>query len=395
MQLILVIQPTDGETREIDLGETRLPCVAGRDSDLSQIVLDDSQCSRAHCKFTEAPGGLAIEDLDSRNGTWLNGIRIEKGLLKPRDVLRLGGTEIIIEEIAPPDPLEGKRLAGFELKEAIGHGSYGTVYRAMQLNLGRTVAVKVLSEECRRDPERVDDFLTEARRAGRLNHPNLVQVHDVVNTDDQYLLAMELMTSTATDLLREEGPFAEGQLLQVLRDMTKALGYAESQRLVHRDVKPDNILVNDEGVFKLADLGIAAPIAENGVAAQEKTYGSPHYVAPEQARGGSIDGRADLYALGASAWHLATGNTLFQGTSRQLVGHHCNTPIPDLRRLAPKLSPALVQLIASLLEKEPGRRPANAQEANKRVEHILATLTSRAATPRLKVRRVRRVRRFR
>jgi len=395
MSFILVIQPADGTARELDLDEVKLPFVAGRDSDLSQIVLADSQCSRAHCKFSESPGGLAIEDLDSRNGTWLNGNRIDKGILKPRDVLRLGGTEITIEEPAPPDPLEGKRLGGFELQEAMGRGSYGTVYRALQVNLGRTVAVKVLSDECRRDPELVKEFLTEARRAGRLNHPNLVQVHDVCQVDDQYLLVMELMTSTATDLLREDGTFSEAQLLQILRDMTKALAYAEGQRLVHRDVKPDNILVNDEGVFKLADLGIAAPIAENGVALQERTFGSPHYVAPEQARGGAIDGRADLYALGATAWHLATGSTLFQGNSRQLVAHHCTTPIPDLRRLAPKLSPALVTLISQLLEKSPDRRPANAHEANKRIENILATLTSRTVTPRVKVRRVRRVRRFR
>lgn len=396
MTFILVIQPADGTARELDLNEVKLPCVAGRDSDLSQIVLADSQCSRAHCKFTAIAGGLEIEDLDSRNGTYLNGNRTHKCVLRPRDVLRLGGTEITIEEVAPPDPLEGKRLGGFELQEAIGRGSYGTVYRALQVNLGRTVAVKLLSDECRGDPERVDAFLTEARRAGRLNHPNLVQVHDVCRVDDHYLLIMELMSSTVSDLLREEGTLAEAQVLLVLRDMTRALAYAEAQRLVHRDVKPDNILANDEGVFKLADLGIAAPIADNGVAMQERTFGSPHYVAPEQARGGAIDGRADLYALGASAWHLATGTTLFQGTSRQLIAHHCTTPIPDLRRLAPKLSPALVTLICQLLEKSPDRRPANAQEANKRVEHILATLTARASTPRVsRARRVRRIRRTR
>ena len=395
MTFLLVIQPADGTARELDLNDVKLPFVAGRDSDLAQMVLADGQCSRAHCKFSSDAGGLAVEDLDSRNGTWLNGTRIAKGLLKPGDVLRLGGTEISIEVPAPPDPLEGKRLGGFELQEAMGRGSYGTVYRALQVNLGRTVAVKVLGDQCRRDPQLVKDFLVEARRAGRLNHPNLVQVHDVCQIDDQYLLIMELMSSTASELLREEGVFNETQLLNILRDMTKALAYAESQRLVHRDVKPDNILVNHEGAFKLADLGIAAPISENGVATQERTFGSPHYVAPEQARGGAIDGRADLYALGATAWHLATGATLFQGTSRQLVAHHCNTALPDLRRLAPKLSPALVSLIVNLLDKNPDRRPANALEANKRVEHMLATLTARASTPRVAVRRVRRVRRFR
>jgi serine/threonine-protein kinase len=188
---------------------------------------------------------------------------------------------------------------------------------------------------------------------------------------------------------------SEQRLLELMRDLTRALHYAESQRLVHRDVKPDNILINDEGVFKLADLGIATPIAESGVATQERIFGSPHYVAPEQARGGVIDGRADLYALGASLWHLATGETLFQGTSRQLVAHHCNTPVPDLRRLAPKLSLPVISLILQLLEKNPDRRPANAAEATKRSEQILANMTARTATPRVAIRRVRRLRRFR
>jgi serine/threonine protein kinase len=395
MSFVFVIQTAEFEAREIDLDQVAMPFVAGRDSDLSQVVLQDSQCSRAHCKFTEMAGGLLVEDLDSRNGTWLNGIRIQQGVLKPRDILRLGSSEITIEEAAPPDPLVGRKLGGFELTSAMGHGSYGTVYSALQVNLGRSVAVKILSEECSRDPEQVEQFLTEARRAGRLNHPNLVQVHDVLQVEGRHLLVMELMSSTAIDLLRGDGPMAEAQALQVLRDMTKALGYAESQRLVHRDVKPDNILVNEEGVFKLADLGIAASLSANGVATQDKIFGSPHYVAPEQARGGAIDGRADLYALGASVWHLVTGQTLFQGNSRQLVAHHCTTPIPDLRRLAPKLSPSLVTLINGLLEKSPDRRPAHAHEANKRVEHILATLTARVSTPRPLVRRVRRIRRFR
>ncbi len=395
MALILVVQTADSEAREINLAEIRLPCVAGRDSDLAQILVNDTQASRAHCKLTAINGGLQVEDLDSRNGTWLNGNRIQKGVLIPGDLLRIGSTEITVEESAPPDPLEGRRLGGFELQEAMGRGSYGTVYRAQQVNLGRAVAVKILSEECSRDPKLVEEFLTEARRAGRLNHPNLVQVHDVLNIEGRHLLVMELMSNTATGLLHEEGRLSEQQLLEVMRDMTRALNYAESQRLVHRDVKPDNILINDEGVFKLADLGIAAPISDAGVAKQDKIFGSPHYVAPEQARGGAIDGRADLYALGASIWHLATGQTLFQGTSRQLVAHQCTTPVPDLRRLAPKLSLPVISLILQLLEKNPDRRPVNAAETNKRLEQIMATMTARIATPRLPMRRVRRLRRFR
>ncbi len=391
----LTIRTSDGKPTEVDLKAIKMPAVIGRDSEFSQIVVPDSQISRAHAKLADAEGGFSIEDLASRNGTWLNGQRISKGVFKPGDVLRIGTSQIMLEEAeaGEPGPLEGKRIGGFELQEALGKGTYGTVYRGMQIALSRPVAVKVLSEECRKDPERVQAFLTEARRAGRLNHPNLVQVHDVCQIDDQYLLIMEMMNQSAGDLLREEGPFDEDDLLKLMKDTAKALAYAESQRLVHRDVKPDNILVNDEGVYKLADLGIATPMAENGQAKQERIYGSPHYVAPEQARGSSIDGRADIYALGATAWHLSTGEPVFSGTSRQIIAAHMNEPLPDLRKLAPKLSHGAVALILSMLEKTPEKRPANAGEVSQKLEMIIMSKTRSART--VPAKRIRRRRRYR
>jgi serine/threonine protein kinase len=392
----LIIRTVDGQTKEVDLSTVKMPTVIGRDSELSQVVVVDSQISRAHAKLAPVEGGLAVEDLASRNGTWLNAQRISKGVLKPGDTLRLGTSQFTIEEVVEgdPDPLEGTKLGGFELQEAVGKGHYGTVYRALQVALGRPVAVKVLAEECAKDPERVQAFLAEARRAGRLNHPNLVQVHDVVQQEDKYLLIMELMSQSAGDMLRDEGPFEEDELIKVVRDIAKALNYAESQRLVHRDVKPDNVLVNDEGVYKLADLGIATPIADDGQARQERIFGSPHYVAPEQAKGGAIDGRADLYALGASAWHLATGEPLFNGTSRQIVAAHINEPIPDIRKLAPKLSGHMVEVITKLLEKDPARRYANAQELVTKMDQLVMA-KARSTVPLVPRRRVRRVRRRR
>ncbi len=396
MTFTLIIRTIDGQPKEVDLGNTKMPSVIGRDSEFSQIVIPDTQISRAHSKLSLIEGGLAVEDLASRNGTWLNGQRISKGVFKPGDTLRLGTTQFTLEEVVEgdPDPLEGTRLGGFELQEAVGKGHYGTVYRGLQIALGRAVAVKVLSEDCRKDPERVQAFLVEARRAGRLNHPNLVQVHDVCQVDDQYLLIMELMAQSAGDILRDEGPYDENELLKVMRDIAKALAYAESQRLVHRDVKPDNILINEEGVYKLADLGIATPIAADGQARQERIFGSPHYVAPEQAKGGTIDARADLYALGASAWHLATGEPVFSGTSRQIVAAHINEPIPDLRKLAPKLTAPMVEIIVKLLEKSPDKRPANAQEVVTRMDQ-LAMSKARSTVPLMPKKRVRRRRRFR
>jgi serine/threonine-protein kinase len=243
----------------------------------------------------------------------------------------------------------------------------------------------------------VQAFLTEARRAGRLNHPNLVQVHDVCQVGDNYLLIMELMKGSTADILRDHGPMDDQQVLQVLQHISRALSYAESQRLVHRDVKPDNILVNDEGLFKLADLGIAAAISENGQATQERIFGSPHYVAPEQARGGAIDGRADLYALGATAWHLLTGKTVFQGSNRQVVLAHMNTEPEDLEKLAPNANEDLIELIEDLLEKDPNDRPKDANAVAALVDEIIKQPLRAKGAPRRPqvVKRVRRRRRYR
>lgn len=398
MNLKLHINVPEAAIRIVDLTASILPCVVGRDSEVSQVAIADSQASRAHCSVELEGDGVFVEDMGSRNGTWLNGQKVTRGRVYHGDVVRIGRTHLTFEigDNPPIDPLIGQRLGGFEVQEVIGRGRYGTVFKGLQVALGRAVAVKVLAEEYRSDPDSVQAFLAEARRAGRLNHPNLVQVHDVCQVGDNYLLIMELMSGSTADTLRDRGVFDEPTTLRVLQHVARALGYAESQRLVHRDVKPDNILFNEEGAYKLADLGIAAPIAENGVATQERIFGSPHYVAPEQARGGAIDGRADLYALGATAFHLLTNKTLFTGTNRQVVVAHISTPPPDLGKLAPQISDELVDLVMELLEKDPEDRPENANEVVERIEALLKNPPKpRPAGGHKRMPRVRRRRRYR
>jgi len=339
-----------------------------------------------------------MEDLGSRNGSLLNGNRVPKSPLRHGDEIRIGGTRIqveLVEKAVVDDPLVGKRLGGFDLHSVLGKGRFGVVYRGVQVALSRPVAIKVLGEDSRGDPEKVQSFLTEARRAGRLNHPNLVQVHDVCEIDAQYLLIMELMKGSVSDLLKAQGPLPEPTVARILADTARALAYAETQGLVHRDVKPDNILVNEESVFKLADLGIAMRVSADGMAHQDRIFGSPHYVAPEQARGGAIDGRADLYGLGASAWHLLAGRTIFTGTSRQIVSAHIHQELPELEELCPDLSEAMAELVYDLLEKNPADRPANATEVLRRLEEVQkqARREATASRPRLRRRVVRRRRR--
>lgn len=403
MSMKLSFKTPDGEVRAVDLSDVKESLVLGRDRDVATLVIPDPQVSRAHCALRRDPKGFILEDLGSRNGTWLNGKKVASAEVKPRDKVKIGRSELTFELIGSlsgeyTDPLLGTALSGYKLEEVLGKGSYGTVYRGLQMALNRPVAIKVLDKRHQQDPERVKAFLEEARRAGRLNHPNVVQVHDVCEVDGQYFLVMELMTGgSMSDRLRIDGTLDDEDCLRILIDIGHALSYAESQRLVHRDVKPDNILVNDDGVYKLADLGIAAPIAEDGVARQVRAFGSAHYVAPEQARGGAIDGRADIYGLGATIFHLLTGRPMYEGTSREIVTAHIRQPMPDLTALAPESSPELIELITSMLSKDPAGRPGNgmaiaeAAEAIMRAPEATASLSGRqTASPRRRRRRTRR-----
>lgn len=367
----LNLRANDGTSRTFDLDTATLPVVVGRDADLAQVAVVDGQISRVHCRLLKAGEEWVVEDLSSRNGTFVNGTRITRAAFRPGDRLRVGGCQITLEdESLGPDPLIGARIAGFAIEEPLGRGRYGAVYRGTQVALHRPVAIKVLAPEYARDPERVQAFLTEARRAGALNHPNLVQVHDVISAGSNYFLVMELMSGSVGDLLEQDGPLNEEGVRKVLADISAALAFAEANRLVHRDVKPDNILFGEDGTYKLADLGIAAPIADDGVAHQERIFGSPHYVAPEQARGGVIDGRADLYALGATGFHLLTGRPPFEGPTREVIQAHLGKAPPDVRDLAPETSQGMAQLIAKLLRKNPQERPRSAADVGTLLERL-------------------------
>ncbi len=383
MSLKLSYATTDGSYRAINLTKEQGSLVLGRDRKMAQLVVPDSQVSRAHCVIALTDDEVTVEDLGSRNGTYLNQTRINKAAVKAGDRIVIGATEIRAEKNVTnksTDALLGLDLGGFKLQEVLGRGSFGTVYRGLQVALRRPVAIKVLDERHKSNPELVKSFLSEARRAGALNHPNLVQIHDVRQEGNEYILVMELMTGgSVSDFLRTDGPLDSDALHAIMVDIGRALSYAESQRIVHRDVKPDNILVNDEGVYKLADLGIAEHMSNDGQAHQVKAFGSAYYVAPEQARGGSIDARADIYALGASIWHLAAGAPIFEGTSRQIVTAHINEPLPDLRQLAPHLQPDLVDLLYEMLAKNPEDRPTSGADVATRVMDIVEGRTKKPA----------------
>ena len=273
-------------------------------------------------------------------------------------------------------------IPGYEILAKIGEGGRGTVYRARQLSLDRLVAVKILSPELASDAEYTAKFLEEARAAGKLSHPNIVQAIEAGVHHGIWYFVMELVESGSLhERLANVGRFSEADTLDIAQQMAQALDFAWRRvHLIHRDIKPANILLTADGRAKLADLGLAqrhgAPADKSGF-----TEGTPQYCAPEQCRGqANLDIRTDLYALGGTLFHILCGRPPFDGDNPAVVmGKQISEPPPPPRNLNPQISPALEAVILKLLAKDPAHRFQSPAELLKEVERLLAI--QRGETP--------------
>jgi serine/threonine protein kinase len=264
-----------------------------------------------------------------------------------------------------PDGLTGQRLGDYHLRALLGAGGMADVYRAYDMTLMREVAVKVLASPLADDANYVDRFRTEARRVAALSHPHLVPVYHAGEDklDGQHLLylVMPLMHGSLHDLLRQEGklPYAEAVLLAL--QVADGLEAAHRVGLVHRDVKPENILLDAEGQALLADFGIAREVRYSG---QKSTSawsglpdGTPEYMAPEQLRGGPVDQRADIYALGAVLYELLTGKRPFAGeTPHDIATQALGAPLIPPAAYEPGIPPALDRAVLRALARDPDER---------------------------------------
>ncbi|MBN2456908.1 MAG: serine/threonine protein kinase [Sedimentisphaerales bacterium] len=207
------------------------------------------------------------------------------------------------------------RIPGYQILGKLGAGAMAVVYKAKQLSLNRTVAIKVLPKRFTENPEYVERFYKEGQAAAKLNHNNIVQAHDVGEAGGYHYFVMEYVEGkTLYDDIAAGKVFAEDEALDVIIQVARALAHAHSCGLIHRDVKPKNIMINAAGVVKLADMGLARETTDIEAAKSEagKAYGTPYYIAPEQIRGEiDIDGRADIYGLGATFYHIVTGRVPF------------------------------------------------------------------------------------
>ncbi|HEV7489230.1 MAG TPA: protein kinase [Rhodanobacteraceae bacterium] len=250
-------------------------------------------------------------------------------------------------------------IKGYRLLRQLGRGGMATVYLAVQESVDREVALKVMSPALLADPNFGERFLREAKIAARLHHRHVVGIHDVGRDGDYHYMAMEYLAGGP--VLHKDGnsrpvPFA----LRVIREIATALDYAHKKGFVHRDVKPDNILLRDDGSSALTDFGIARALDPAARMTQTgAVVGTPHYMSPEQARGKSIDGRSDLYSLGVVLYELLVGRVPYQADDSLAVGiMHISQPVPVLPDEIISLQP----LIARMLAKQPEDRFQDGQE---------------------------------
>jgi serine/threonine protein kinase len=363
----LVVEKGKSKGKALRLKPSGLVTV-GRDASTT-LRIADVQASRKHFKIEAKLGEYVLEDLDSSNGTWVNGQRVTRHVLAPGDKVLAGETLVYFleevtsqEEASPADrrgELTGQELDGYRIGRLLGRGGMGTVYEAIQISLERTVAFKVLARELTLDPKLIEKFVAEARSAGRLAHPNVVAVFHVGSFGAVHYYSMEYMPGgSVDDLLAREGKLPLQRTIPIVFDAARGLEYAERQGLVHRDIKPGNLMLGQDEVAKIADLGLATwqPGATDAC-------GSPHYVAPEQALGQPIDARVDLYALGATWYHMLTGDTPFSGQSaREVLLKQIHEKPAPIREKVPDLPPEAAALVHRLLEKDPAKRVATARQ---------------------------------
>lgn len=258
----------------------------------------------------------------------------------------------------------GRKIPGYKMLGQIGKGASAIVFKARQVNLDRLVAIKVMQKKSGADTASAERFYAEARAAAALNHPNIVQAFDVGSGGDFHYFVMEYVEgSTVHDLIQELGRIREETSLDIIIAMADALHHAHQKGLVHRDVKPKNIIMASGNVPKLADLGLARALDDKAAALAEKgqALGTPFYIAPEQVRGDEYIGpEADIYSLGATFYYMVTGRVPFEGrTAEEVMNKHLYDPLLPPIELAPDLTPGLSEVIEKMMAKDAKARYAD------------------------------------
>ena len=270
--------------------------------------------------------------------------------------------------------LEGKIIGNrYQIIEKIGNGGMATVYKAKCLVLNRYVAVKILRDEFTTDDEFIKRFNIEAQAAASLTHPNIVSVYDVGNEGNLYYIVMELVKGkTLKEIIVEDGSLGWKWSVKVAMQIASALEMAHKNNIVHRDIKPHNIIITEDGVAKVTDFGIAKAVSNSTITAFGTTIGSVHYFSPEHARGGFTDAKSDLYSLGVVMYEMVTGRVPFDSDTPVSVAlkHMQEDPIEPII-LKPDLPRSVNDIIIKAMQKDTEKRYSSASEMLKDLEMSL------------------------
>ena len=259
------------------------------------------------------------------------------------------------------------QIPGYKILGKLGMGAMAIVYEARQLSLNRTVAIKVLPKRFSENPEYVERFYKEGQAAAKLNHTNIVQAFDVGEAGGYNYFVMEYVEGkTLYEDLSAGKVFAEKEAVEIVIQVAHALAHAHACGLIHRDVKPKNIMINTAGKVKLADMGLARETADIETAQTEagKAYGTPYYIAPEQIRGEiDIDGRADIYGLGATFYHMVTGRVPFMADDpSDVMRKHLREKLIPPDHINTSLSAGISEIIEIMMAKRKRNRYTNIEE---------------------------------
>jgi branched-chain amino acid transport system substrate-binding protein len=257
-----------------------------------------------------------------------------------------------------PRNLIDSRLGKYEIKAEIGKGGMGIVYLGYDPLLDRQVAIKVLAPHLVWEEGFVERFLREARAAARIKHPNIVTIHDVGQEGDQFYFVMEYLAGqTLAEHIRERGPLPPSEVESILRPVADAVDYAHQHGLVHRDIKPGNIVIDPTGQVTLTDFGIARAAQETRLTTAGTIMGTPEYMSPEQAWGEEVDYHTDLYSLAVVAYEMLSGRVPFRGTTPHAVLYkQIHEPPPPIQEERPELPASVDVVLGKALSKEPSKR---------------------------------------
>jgi len=259
------------------------------------------------------------------------------------------------------------QIPGYKILGKLGAGAMAIVYKAKQLSLDRTVAIKVLPKRFTENAEYVERFYKEGQAAAKFNHNNIVQAFDVGEAGGYHYFVMEYVEGkTLYDDIADGKIFGEEEALSIIIQVAHALAHAHARGLIHRDVKPKNIMIDNDGVVKLADMGLARETADIEAAQTEagKAYGTPYYIAPEQIRGRvDIDGRADIYGLGATFYHMVTGRVPFMADDpSEVMRKHLKEQLIPPDHINTSLSAGVSEVIEVMMAKRREDRYRNIEE---------------------------------